>query len=161
MWFCWLYWTMTSSLPYSRLYMSVKETWWELAPASLRPWSSARKGWSVHYGSGINCCPKWIFTYIYIWVRDEGSGILVQNMLHVWGTFFISKELHHYNTVHYIVNLQDRNKVSIPSQWSIYQSALLYCSRLCFLPVTVKEELIVKLAGWSTFPPSPMAVSCG
>lgn len=30
-------------------------------------------------------------------------------------------------------NLQDRNKVSIPSQWSIYQSALLYCSRLCFL----------------------------
>lgn len=40
-WFCWLYWPETCTVPWGGLQLSVKRMGWELAPLGLRPGSSA------------------------------------------------------------------------------------------------------------------------
>lgn len=47
---------MTSCLHWEGLQPSVKWLGWKSAPPTLKPWFSAKKGWSAHSRLGISCC---------------------------------------------------------------------------------------------------------
>lgn len=56
MWFCWHHQTVTPSMHWNGLQLSVKWLGWGSAPPSPRPWFSAGKGWIAPIRLGLNGC---------------------------------------------------------------------------------------------------------